>query len=68
MDSWDANESSMIGVRAALVGRPLPDMGRAPAETGLGGLPADAGLEGLGLQRARWLCQYMQSCRRPLGL
>lgn len=42
----------MIGVRTALVGRSLPELERAPAETGLGGLPADAGLEGLGLQAA----------------
>lgn len=50
MDSWDTSDSSMIGVRVALVGRALPDMGRPPAEPGLGGLPADAGREGLGLQ------------------
>ena len=50
MDSWDTKESSMIGVRVALVGRTLPDMGRPPADPGRGGLPADAGRDGLGLQ------------------
>lgn len=50
IDSWDTNESSMMGVRVALVGRALPDMGRPPAEPGLGGLPADAGRDELGLQ------------------
>ena len=50
MDSWDTKESSMIGARLALVGRTLPDMGRAPADPGRGGLPADAGRDALGLQ------------------
>ena len=50
IDSWDAKESSMIGVRVALMGRTLPDTGRAPADPGRGGLPADAGRDGLGLQ------------------
>ena len=50
MDSWEAKESSMIGVRVALAGRPLPDIGRPPADIGRGGLPADAGLDTLGLQ------------------
>ena len=42
----------MMGVRVALLGRSLPDMGRVPAEVGRGGLPADAGRDGLGLQVA----------------
>ena len=50
MDSWDTKESSMIGVRVALMGRTLPDTGRPPADPGRGGLPADAGRDGLGLQ------------------
>lgn len=50
MDSWDTKESSMMGVKVALLGRSLPDMGRAPAEPGRGGFPADAGRDGLGLQ------------------
>lgn len=55
MDSWDAKELSMMGVKVALLGRSLPVMGRAPAEPGRGGLPAEAGRDGLGLQP---MCKY----------
>ena len=33
----------MMGAKGALVGLPLPEAGRAPAEVGRGGLPADTG-------------------------
>lgn len=61
-ESWDTKESSMIGVKMALVGRTLPDMGRAPADPGRGGLPADAGRDGLGLQPLELSSKH---CFRP---
>ena len=48
-ESWEAYESSMMGVKIALVGLSLPDRGRPPAEVGRGGLPADTGRDGPGL-------------------
>jgi hypothetical protein len=48
-ESWEAYESSMIGVKVALVGLSLPDRGRPPAEVGRGGLLADTGRDGPGL-------------------
>lgn len=65
MDSWDANESSMIGVKVALVGRALPDMGRPPADPGRGGLPADAGRDGLGLQAIADTCDRRRRLQVP---
>lgn len=48
-ESWEAYESSMMGVKVALTGLSLPDRGRPPAEVGRGGLPADTGRDGPGL-------------------
>ena len=58
-ESWEAYESSMMGVKVALMGLSLPDRGRPPAEVGRGGLPADTGRDGPGLHASM---THLHSC------
>ncbi len=63
-ESWEAYESSKMGVKVALVGLSLPDRGRPPAEVGRGGLLADTGRDGPGLH-ANMTRLHSCACSKP---